>query len=223
MTFRLLLLTIYTLSILSSCSKVNPLDCELTILDHSTCEDNQTVLHVKVEGGEAPYIFQIKNKYEKSIIYSQLSDEPEAMLYVENANDIYYELHVIDDALESEVADFEIRPTGSSQLRDILELETENEKIILNNVDVLLYKSENALELFEKTTTDSHGAFAFENIPSGIYTIKVDLNEKYNRYKLVADNDLNNRIKIKAGSRETIPFIINCRLNQGIDLYLDLP
>lgn len=223
MTFRLLLLTIFTLSILSSCSKVNPLDCELTILDHSTCEDNVTVLHIKIEGGQAPYVFQIKNKFEKSIVHSQLSDEPETMIYIENANDIFYELHVIDDALETEVAEFEIRPSGSSEFTDVLELETENGKIALNNVAVLLYNSENEIELMEKTTTDSQGAFTFENIPTGIYSIKVDLNEKYNRYKLVSDNDLNDRIKIKAGSKETIPFIVNCRLNQGIDLSFVLP
>ena len=182
-----------------------------------------TVLHVKAKGGQAPYLFQIKNKFEKSIVYSQLSEEPETMIYIENANDLFYELHVTDDVFDSEVAEFEIRPTGYSEFSDVLEMETTNGKIILENIDVLLYKSEKELELFETTTTDSGGAFSFENIPSGIYTIKVDLSEKYNRYKLVSDNDLNDRIKIKAGSKETIPFKVNCRLNQGIDLSFVLP
>jgi len=211
-----LLLTIC--SLLYSCAKPELLNSRVEVLEHSDCDNNESVLKLSATGGTAPYIYQIKHKLDNKIVYTEVSDENELILAFPDLNQIFYELHVIDDNLVSEISEFEIRAEGQSELSDILHLESNNVLYVLHEVQVNLYKTEFGHELYMETITNAEGEFTFEEIPTGIYTIEVSIPDKYNSYQLESDQTINDKIKVKHGQGETVPFIVNCRMNLDLDL-----
>lgn len=216
MILRCVIPILTTCLLLIGCSDSKPLDAVTTVIDHSDCEKETVVIKLEAIGGEAPYIYQIRQQIDNKIVLTEVSDEKEIIVELPNLPNIFYELEIIDNLLANEISEFTVRPEGHSIISDVLHIEEKGILYPMYKVPVQIYSINEETELFRTIETDDNGRFTFDNIPSGIYSIAMTIPEKYNSYHLEALNK-DNHVRMQNGENATMPFSLNCRMNLNID------
>lgn len=199
-----------------SCSENKILDTSVEVIDHTDCDTETAVLKLKANGGQSPYIYQLRQQSDNKIVLTRVSDEKELVVELPKLENIYYELEVIDDLLENSQTEFEINPQGLSTFGSILQMENEGKLYIMDNVAINLFKLEEGTELYKTVMTDDEGQYLFEDIPSGIYKIEIPIHEKYKSFHLSATNS-DGHIRLSSDQNTTLPFTLNCRTKLNLD------
>jgi len=203
--------------LLASCSAPGELESTVEIIDLANCSNKTTLLKLSAEGGYRPYIYQVKHKRDNKIVYTEVSQAFELDVALEELNEIYYELIIVDDELFNHTTDFEVRPEGAVTIDEILQIENDGIMRPLAEVKVSLYKEEKGVELLTTVTTDENGRFILDNISAGIYSLGFEASGKIDEFQLEAVQEFNNRIRVKRGTNQTVPFVINCHVNLDME------
>lgn len=199
-----------------SCTETKILDASVEVIDHSDCDSHISILKLKSNGGQAPYIYQLRRKSDSKIVLTKVSGEQELIVEQPNLNNIFYELEVIDDLLANSEVAFEVEPRGLSTFGDVLQMENDGILYAMDNVAINLFRLEESTELYRTAVTDKEGKYLFEDIPSGIYYISIPINEKYKSFHLTATNS-DGHIRLGSGQNTTLPFNLNCRTKLNLD------
>lgn len=220
MDLRLTTLILVAILAFTSCSKDQDLTSETTIIHHPSCDVNDAaVLAIAVDGGESPYIIQVRSLADNKLIYTENTTDKNLELSIPGLNMIDYAVTIKSSDFQETTEEFSIFPEGKSSIGHRVMIEGIDGMRALKNRPISLYLSQkDGVSLLHTTMTDEEGYFLFSDLSSGFYMLEMTLPEKYSDLKLEAYTQDGASI-IQRGSSQTELVPLACEEMLELDLY----